>query len=216
MRWLALCTLLVVATAARASFFESMVAQLGSIFTTYEEAPYIVEMKYPGYEKRTYEAKKWVCSEETGRDDRMMPTLFQRLYNYISGQNERKISMAMTVPVTTEFTVNCGTEEFAMHQTSEKKYTMCFFIGEHYQTDPPQPNDPTVFIQNRPEIKIFTRRVGGYLNKEADWLEEAGKLAAVMEQDCRTVSLNHTYWAGYDQPMKLWFRRNEVWFPAPM
>ncbi|KAG7167954.1 Heme-binding protein 2-like 3 [Homarus americanus] len=118
---------------------------------------------------------------------------------------EREEEMSMTIPVTTEFTLRSPTD---------KSYTMCFYLGRQHQTNPPTPTNAQVFIQNRPFLKVFTRTVGGYVESESEWMDEAGRLAAIIQENGQTVSLNHMYWVGYDAPLKFWYRRNEVWFPV--
>lgn len=204
MRWLVVCTLLLTTTAARANCLDELWEHLMDIFRTFESVPYKVTRTAPGYEERLYEEQKWVCTQETKKSD-PLNSLFWRLFQYISGHNHNSEYIAMTVPVTTEFTIQSA---------SDKTYTMCYYLGLQHQDDPPAPLNSQVFIQERPQMTVLTRTVGGYLTSESDWMEEAGKLAAVIQENGETVSLNHMYWAGYDSPWKFWSRRNEVWFPV--
>ena len=55
----------------------------------------------------------------------------------------------MTVPVSIQFTPD-STGDLAA-------YRMCFFIGQEHQANPAQPSDPSVFIEERPTMNIFTR-----------------------------------------------------------
>ncbi|XP_042223712.1 heme-binding protein 1-like [Homarus americanus] len=206
MRWLAFCILVVVGvTAAHANFIDSIVSQISNIFTSHEEATYNISRTAPGYEEREYPASQWACTEERGDSDEHTDILFWRLFKYISGENRGKEEMSMTIPVTTEFTLRSPTD---------KSYTMCFYLGRQHQTNPPTPTNAQVFIQNRPFLKVFTRTVGGYVESESEWMDEAGRLAAIIQENGQTVSLNHMYWVGYDAPLKFWYRRNEVWFPV--
>ncbi|XP_037802577.1 heme-binding protein 1-like [Penaeus monodon] len=169
-----------------------------------EEATASNVVEHEGYEERTYAARKWVCTSGTGEaddeDDRDR-AMFKRLYKYIRGNNNMHERLAMAAPVTTQVTTGDATNT----------YEMCFYIGEDHQASPPAPNDQLVTIQDRPQITVFTRTVGGYMRDDEDWLTEAARLAQILEAGGETVSHADMYWVGYDAPFKFWHRRNEVW-----
>ncbi|XP_069973220.1 heme-binding protein 1 isoform X1 [Penaeus vannamei] len=169
-----------------------------------EEAKPSNVVEHEGYEERTYPARKWVCTGDTGdaedEDDRDR-AMFKRLYRYIRGNNDMQERLAMGAPVTTQVTMG----EFS------NAYEMCFYIGEDHQASPPAPNDQLVTIEDRPQITVFTRTVGGYMHDDEDWLTEAARLAQVVEAGGEAVSHDDMYWVGYDPPFKFWHRRNEVW-----
>ncbi|ROT75805.1 Heme-binding protein 2 [Penaeus vannamei] len=172
---------------------DTFTSQISSFFQTYEEAPYAVTESHAGYEERVYPARKWVCTEHTAhRDDEdVTSSMFWKLFRYISGNNNRvQQEIEMTIPVSTEYTAG----------TTTNKYEMCFYIGAVHQDDPA-----------RPQTKMT---VGGYMNDDEDWLEEANRLAELIEANGETVSLSHMYWVGYDAPFKFWNRRNEPATPA--
>ncbi|XP_050729809.1 heme-binding protein 2-like [Eriocheir sinensis] len=206
------CLLLVLLSSAAPSQagivdkFSDFINQVFGIFRHYEEAPYTVINKGHGYEEREYPASKWVCTPENTNSDvgQDLGHLFWPLFNFISGTNDRKEEIPMTTPVTTEFKVR---------GPSDKSYEMCFFLGAAHQDNPPRPQPSTgLYIKDRPEMRVLTRTVGGYLTHEENWVEEAGKLAAILQENGKTVNLSHMYWVGYDSPMKFWNRRNEIWF----
>ncbi|MDK2413266.1 heme-binding protein, partial [Aphanizomenon sp. 202] len=155
---------------------------------------------HAGYEERVYPARKWVCTEHTAhRDDEdVTSSMFWKLFRYISGNNNKKQEIEMTIPVSTEYTAG----------TTTNKYEMCFYIGAVHQDDPATPADQHVSLKDRPEMTVLTRTVGGYMNDDEDWLEEANRLAELIEANGETVSLSHMYWVGYDAPFKFWNRRN--------
>ncbi|XP_069973224.1 heme-binding protein 1-like [Penaeus vannamei] len=204
MRTLVLLTVLLAATSAHADWIDTFTSQISSFFQTYEEAPYAVTESHAGYEERVYPARKWVCTEHTAhRDDEdVTSSMFWKLFRYISGNNNKKQEIEMTIPVSTEYTAG----------TTTNKYEMCFYIGAVHQDDPATPADQNVSLQDRPEMTVLTRTVGGYMNDDEDWLEEANRLAELIEANGESVSLSHMYWVGYDAPFKFWNRRNEVWF----
>merc|ERR1712142_1332527 len=201
----------------------------------YEGAPYQVVKSTGQYEERNYPAKKWVCTEQQGRagDDisnGMFMKLFRyisggnaqgektksytillrtggeqssKLFRYISGGNVQEESIKMTVPVSTQVSRDASTQTVT--------HRMCFYIGEIHQTNPPQPNDPQVFIENRQPITIFTRQVPGYMD-DNDWDNEIIALRGILTSAGESF-VPTPYWrVGYDSPMKFWDRRNEIWF----
>ncbi|XP_047479609.1 heme-binding protein 2-like [Penaeus chinensis] len=204
MRTLVVLTVLLAATSAHASWLDSITTQISSFFQSYEEAPYSVTATYAGYQERVYPARKWVCTEHTGHreDDDSTSNLFWNLFRYISGDNNSQQKIEMTIPVTTEYTKG----------TATNTYEMCFYIGAEHQDDPATPTEQKVTLQDRPEMTVLTRTVGGYMDDDEDWLEEARRLADIINANGETVSLSHMYWVGYDAPFKFWNRRNEVWF----
>ncbi|XP_066947504.1 heme-binding protein 2-like [Macrobrachium rosenbergii] len=205
MKWIAAFTvgLLLAVASAQAGMIEDFAKKIASLYGSHEEAPYEVTREAPGYQERTYSPKKWACTRRESPNSDVMESMFWRLYKYFSGLNEEGTFIYMTVPVTTEYRVL---------DTTMNQYTMCFYLDEKHQSSPPTPQDSEVFVENRGELVILTRTVGGYFETQEHWLEEAGKLAAVITSNGEKVSLAHQYWAGYDAPLKFWNRRNEVWF----
>merc|ERR1712142_543367 len=170
----------------------------------YEGAPYQVVKSTGQYEERNYPAKKWVCTEQQGRaGDDISNGMFMKLFRYISGGNAQEESIKMTVPVSTQVSRDASTQTVT--------HRMCFYIGEIHQTNPPQPNDPQVFIENRQPITIFTRQVPGYMD-DNDWDNEIIALRGILTSAGESF-VPTPYWrVGYDSPMKFWDRRNEIWF----
>merc|ERR1712142_739616 len=170
----------------------------------YEGAPYQVVKSTGQYEERNYPAKKWVCTEQQGRaGDDISNGMFMKLFRYISGGNAQEESIKMTVPVSTQVTRDASTQTVT--------HRMCFYIGEIHQANPPQPNDPQVFIENRQSITIFTRQVPGYMD-DNDWDNEIIALRGILTSAGESY-VPTPYWrVGYDSPMKFWDRRNEIWF----
>ncbi|XP_076032768.1 heme-binding protein 2-like [Oratosquilla oratoria] len=194
--WISL-SLVALATCAQAFKLGQFVSAFTSIFQRYEEPPYTVTEFNSEFQVRQYPKLKWVCTEVGDKEDDS--SSFFRLFDYINGNNKEGVKIEMTVPVTTEYNL----------KTSAK--TMCFYIGQRHQSDPPKPENKKVFIEKRPKLNIITRAVGGYFRSDSDWLDEAKKLRKLAKQNDQDFDKSPMYWAGYDAPFKLWFRRNEVW-----
>jgi len=178
--------------------------QVSSWFETYEEAPY-AEIG-GGFEHRRYPSAPWVCTAQTVavEDQEGKDGMFYKLFKYITGNNEQGETIPMTIPVTTEYTV----------EGDSKTFEMCFYIGQDHQENPATPLADDVVVKTRPTMDVYTRVVPGYFDSDSDWLEEAEALKGILEAAGKTVDMNHMFWVGYDAPMKLINRRNEVWFVA--
>jgi effector-binding domain-containing protein len=139
---------------------------------------------------------------------------FRRLFNYISGANQTKESIAMTAPVEQQ----AASEKIAMtapvtQQAAGDKYAVSFVMPAKYTLDTlPVPTDEAVAIKEIPGYKAAVIRYSGtwsqkrYEAKKAlleDYMKENGLTAA-----------GEPIWARYDPPFQLWFlRRNEVVIP---
>jgi len=168
-----------------------------------EGAPYQVVKSTGQYEERYYPARKWVCTEQQGRDGEDISSgMFMKLFRYISGGNARDESISMTIPVSTQVSRDASTRMVT--------HRMCFFIGQIHQANPPQPNNAEVFIENREPITIFTRQVPGYMDAD-DWTNEFAALSGILTSAGESFTTEPFWRAGYDSPMKFWDRRNEVW-----
>ncbi|XP_027221729.1 heme-binding protein 2 [Penaeus vannamei] len=166
-----------------------------------EMPPYNVTSSADSYEERVYPARKWVSTFQSGSDS----GLFNRLFNYIDGQNEAGIKVDMTAPVTTLF-VPCQDLRCATN------YTMSFYVPAAHQDSPPTPTSADVYIEDRPQLHVFSRRFHGFASHQ-DYLSNAAQLhddlVAAGEEG---VDFETFYAVGYDSPFVIVGRNNEVWF----
>jgi len=175
--------------------------------SAYEYAPYTVvavnhEDDAPNkYEERMYPAAKWVCADEVGPSG-AATGLFMELFGYISGSNSRQEEIKMTVPVTVERTPTITDDRFTM--------SMCFFLGNDHQTDPPTPTNSNLYIQDRPQITIYTREFGGWPG-ESFYTRERREFEALLSRDGKTYQPRREFRVSYQSPMRLFNRRNELW-----
>jgi len=178
-----------------------------------EKAKYEVIEKEGKFEVRQYRPQ--IIAEtivEAGFDE-AANMAFRWLFDYISGENRKKESIAMTAPVSQK----AGSQKIAMtvpvnQQRSEGKYSVSFLMPSKYtMATLPEPLDPSVRLREVPARKVAAIRYSGtwsqkrYEAKKA-LLEEfiAGKGLRITGQDI---------FARYDPPFQLWFlRRNEVLF----
>ncbi len=103
------------------------------------------------YEERIYPAQKWVQTKiENISKDSASSAMFWKLFNYISGQNDKKIKIPMTAPVSVLIEPGSG-------PNCESTFTMAFYVPAAFQDDTPQPTESDVSIEERPEFKVLAR-----------------------------------------------------------
>jgi hypothetical protein len=139
---------------------------------------------------------------------------FRRLFNYISGANQTKESIAMTAPVEQQ----AASEKIAMtapvtQQAAGDKFAVSFVMPARYTLETlPAPADEAVIIREVPGYKAAVIRYSGTWSPKR---YEAKK--AVLEafiKDSGLIAAGEPIWARYDPPFQLWFlRRNEVVIP---
>ncbi|KAM6915784.1 heme-binding protein 2 isoform 1-T1 [Xenentodon cancila] len=156
------------------------------------------------YEIRTYHATKWVSTSLTGMQcDENLRTGFRRLFNYIQGNNQSKVKVEMTAPVTCRVVPGDG-------PACESQFTISFYIPEQHQANPPEPSDSDVYVEQRKELTVYVRTYSGFAN-DTTRREELLKLVESLKRDGVEFVDKPYYTAGYDSPFKLTNRRNEVW-----
>ena len=94
-----------------------------------ESAPYTVVEVKDGYEIRDYPASKWVSTDGYDlhvHDSQQADDMFQKLFNYIDGQNAEGVKIDMTAPVTIFIIPGAG-------PNCESNFTMSFYIPDVHQ-----------------------------------------------------------------------------------
>ena len=76
--------------------------------------------------------------------------MFWKLFNYISGQNDKQVKIPMTAPVSVLIEPGSG-------PNCESTFTMAFYIPSAFEEDTPVPTDPDVSIEERPEFTTYFR-----------------------------------------------------------
>jgi len=202
-------------------------------YNGYEQAPYTVTNNYGEFETRRYTSVHYACTEATfavtepvddsqdsnewalfgvinfvtrtrSKDDQSK--MFWKLFQYIAGDNMEKQKIEMTVPVmTTMKKMNDG----MMYKQ------MCFYIPKIFQSGPPAPTNPDVKIVKMEEMNVIVKRFGGYVMEDNLWMKHAQNFREEIESKGITgYDLSYFISAGYDSPMTLWNRRNEVIFQS--
>ena len=177
-----------------------------------EKAKYIVIEENGNCQIRQYEP---YIAAETLVDsdfDNAGNVAFNRLFKYISGNNRKKESIAMTAPV------NQQSEKIAMtapvnQQKSEGKYIVSFTMPSKYTLDTlPEPLDSSVVLRQIPAQKIAAIRYSGTWSQKR-YIEHKTEIEQfIREKNLKTAG--EDIFARYNPPFQLWFlRRNEVLIP---
>ena len=168
------------------------VITLNSQSMAYEEANYKVVKENKNYEIRIYSDRLVVETNST------QGNAFRRLFNYISGNNEQKEEIKMTVPVTQEI--------------KNGNMTMQFYLPSKFNKDnTPQPSNA--------EIEILTIEGGYYAvikysgrSSDKNFLKNKDILEKQLKQD-NVVILSPPIRASYNSPFTLpMLKRNEVMY----
>merc|ERR1711976_654039 len=200
-------------------------------YNGFEQAPYTVKQNYGSYEVRNYPSTKWVCTEKTvefemdktviandwaifgvlnfvtrSRSEDNQSKLFWKLFNYISGKNQNNQKIEMTVPVNTKMQIL---------ENDRLNKRMCFYIPKEFQSSPPEPTDSDVRIVDIESHDVIVKRFSGYVMQDSLWLKHAQNFREELREAGVTgYDLSYVTTAGYDSPMTVWNRRNEVMFNA--
>ena len=180
-----------------------------------EKAKYTVIEKEGKFEIRQYPS--YTIAETIVNDsfDNAGNTAFRRLFDYISGQNRSKESIAMTAPVSQVG----GSEKIAMtapvnQQKSEDMWSVSFIMPSKYTIKTlPQPLDPNITLREIPPCKMAALRYSGTWSRKR--YEAKKSLLEQFISNKKLQIIGEAIFARYDPPFQLWFlRRNEVLIPV--
>jgi len=194
----------------------------------FEELPYTVVEDYGPYELREYPSVKFACvkSEVDNAEDpmaglknvnpftimsskrwRKSPSsmMFKELFKYISGVNKEGQEVEMTRPVSTHHKI---IKEADAGDLEEQE--MCFYVPMEHQASPPQPLETSpVYIHTRPRMRVYSMQFGGHMMSSDDWAEKREVLEYMILGKAHPK--DEYYTNGYNSPMVLFNRRNEIW-----
>jgi len=180
-----------------------------------EEAKYTVIMKEESFELRQYEPHIVAETTVDGDFDKAGNDGFRRLFKYISGENQKKQSIAMTAPVSQD----AGSEKIAMTApvSQERKgghWRIAFVMPSEYTMDTlPQPVDPMITLRQVLARRMAAITYSGTWSKER--YEEQKTLLEAFILKHKLSPLGEPVLARYNSPFTLWFlRRNEVLVPV--
>ncbi|KAG7263633.1 hypothetical protein CRUP_012868 [Coryphaenoides rupestris] len=155
---------------------------------------------------REYNSAKWVSTEETSWSmDKAAFTAFRRLFKYINGDtNKEGTKIEMTSPVIIKSFKKKGLFSYS-------KYTMSFLLPSVHQLHPPEPTDSQVKVSTLPYMQVYVRGYGAWMMSVSDWFNTR-RLSESLDSVGASYFGDYHYAVGYDSPMKITNRHNEVWF----
>lgn len=158
-----------------------------------------------GIELRRYEGASWASTTANTNDmDSTMRSGFMRLFRYISGDNTAGQRISMTAPVLT--TARPGSMTVAFYQPSSLQGAAA--------SSAPKPTAADVALTSTPKMDVWVMPYGGYSNGETA-KQKAKELQDKLTKAKETFDASGEYFvAGYDSPMTVIGRRNEIWIPA--
>jgi DNA gyrase inhibitor GyrI len=169
-----------------------LILTLGSHTMAYEEANYETISENKNYEIRKYFDRLVIETDSTEGNG------FRKLFNYISGNNEEKKEIKMTVPVTQE--------------NKDGNMKMQFYLPSKFNKD----NAPKPY---NPEIKVLNIEGGYYAvikysgrSSDKNFIKNKNILEKELKKD-DIVILSPPIRASYNSPFTLpMLKRNEVMF----
>uniref|UniRef100_A0A3B1ILT7 Heme-binding protein 1 n=1 Tax=Astyanax mexicanus TaxID=7994 RepID=A0A3B1ILT7_ASTMX len=158
-----------------------------------------------GYEVRHYDETKWVTAEvESHFMDVAVMRAFRKLFKYITGENKDGINIDMTAPVITKV-------KDERHMLDQSVYVMSFLLPSAYQKYAPEPTDSSVYLTDMPEMDVYVRSYGGWMvSLTAKYY--GYRLRESLNSVQASYNKEYHYDVGYNSPMKLTERHNEVWY----
>lgn len=182
-----------------------------------EIAPYKVLERDGAIEIRNYESLILVTTEMPGGMDEGQNEAFQRLFKYISGENEPKREIEMTAPVImqsqdSDQKIKMTAPVFMSNQGETQ--TMSFVLPAQYDFQTaPKPSNSSVRLQEMKDHTVAALQFSGLLNEKNIQRQHALLQNWIDDSDYQQTGSYMT--AGYNPPWTLPFlRRNEVLIPV--
>ena len=162
-------------------------------------APYTVLKKSDPFELRHYQELILVSTPMQGMDDQRGS--FGKLFDYISGENQKTTKISMTAPV-------------FLDQTESTSEAMSFVLPTNFSIQTaPIPSDPSVKLERITDYTVASITFSGLL-RQKNIEKHKQRLEDWIKQNNFKVS-GPAKAAGYNSPFTLPpFRRNEVLIPV--
>lgn len=180
-----------------------------------EQPSYVSVEKDDPFELRDYRELIVAETEVSAALEDAGGEAFQRLFEYISGENKTQEGISMTSPVTQ----TPASEEIAMtapvgQRETETGWIVSFIMPDSYTLETlPQPTNPDVTLRVLPSRRVAVIRYSGTWSDER-YREHLARLNQWIEQQNLEIT-GDPIWARYNPPFTPWFmRRNEIMMPV--
>ncbi|XP_063047111.1 heme-binding protein soul2 [Engraulis encrasicolus] len=165
---------------------------------------YTVIHTYPDFEERLYRPSHWLTVDVSKVDMEEVKTAMFTLYYYTKGENKDKADVKLPWPST----IQVEEEGEGDEQQKQKHGSVSWPIpsGTHL----PKANAHAIKETHLPAVRVYVRSFGGVASEKSG-TEEVTKLRASVKAMGMTFVPNRFVAAGYDSPLNLINRHNEVW-----
>ncbi|KAI1886521.1 hypothetical protein AGOR_G00196610 [Albula goreensis] len=155
------------------------------------------------YEVRHYDPARWVSTDAESLFMEVGTTVaYRRLFKYITGANEDGVKINMTAPIL----IKIPEEKRKWKATV---YTLSFLLPSAYQENPPKPTNEKVYFTDMSDMTVYVRSYGGWILSVTSGLH-SHLLRKDLNGAQASYNNSYNYAVGYDSPMKLLHRHNEV------
>eukprot|EP00958_Prasinococcus_capsulatus_P019926 scaffold2535_cov336-Prasinococcus_capsulatus_cf.AAC.2 len=166
------------------------------------------------------------CGQADSADEYQpaMNTAFMRLFDYISGENEQNVEIAMTAPVLSKLTPGQGPfcsnaitvrSSSGMQQRARSllRNDVSFFMPFDFQDNPPKPSSPDCFLTYMPAMDVYVSSFSTPPpGPDGDTvISQAYSAVNGLAAQGVTVSDTPFFVAAYDPPFRLVDRHDEIW-----
>ncbi|KAL3853408.1 hypothetical protein ACJMK2_016948 [Sinanodonta woodiana] len=149
----------------------------------------------PVVQTRRLRRAKWASTVLVGLDYQEATIVgFRRLFSYIRGENQTGVQMTWTTPMLIK-----------VHPNNSRKLTISFFVPPTFQSRPPHPLNPDVYLETLPDMTLSVKQLQVGLNTEE--LSNEASILTTYLKGREQISDGHYYTAQYDQ----YGRRCELW-----
>lgn len=178
-----------------------------------EEAQYRLVTKNGYFEVRDYPSHAVAETIVEGDLEDAGSKAFKLLFGYISGENQPRVNVDMTAPVSQQASSDRieMTAPVSQQPTEDnQRWIVAFMMPATTSMDTlPEPVNPKVTLRQVPERRMAVVRYSGFWN-EKGYLENKSKLEAWIIENGYTI-VGDPIWARYNPPFTPWFmRRNEI------
>jgi effector-binding domain-containing protein len=179
-----------------------------------EEAPYTTVKSEGSFEIRDYEPYLLAETLVDGDFEKAGSSAFQRLFRYISGDNQSQTKIAMTAPVSQEPGEKIAMTAPVGQQKSGDQWVVSFMMPASYSMENlPIPDDPQVRLREVPARRMAAVRYSGFWS-EKNYQKNKAKLDTWVQKEGLSIN-GEAIWARYNAPFMPWFmRRNEILIPV--
>jgi hypothetical protein len=190
-------------------------SSFGSHALAIEKAKYTLIEREGNFELRQYEPHIVAETVVSGSFSDVGNEGFRRLFDYISGQNRAKASIAMTAPVNQQpSSQKIGMTAPVNQEREGADWRITFLMPSEYTMDTlPEPLDPEIRLVQRPGRLMAAYRYSGTWDRSR-YEDRETRLRALIHSHGLTP-VGDPIFARYDPPFMPWFlRRNEVLIPV--